>query len=125
MADNYACTCWNSRCPEHTCHCGRIIRETVWFRRLDYVVVTTAHRGVFFGSLESYSSAMKVAVLIEARNAVYWSGSVRGFLGLAANGPNSECRIGPAAPRLVLEGVTSCAECTPEAVEKWKAAPWN
>lgn len=57
------------------------------------VVVTTAHRGVFFGyatKTEGEQIALK-----RARLCIYWSRDVRGFMGLAASGPTSTCRIGP------------------------------
>ena len=61
------------------------------------VLVTTQHRGVFFGYEESRDGTS--IVLKRARNCVRWSGT-RGFVGLAADGPNDNCRIGPPAERL-------------------------
>jgi len=87
------------------------------------VVVTTAHRGVFFGTLESQEA--NTVVLIEARNCLYWARSAKGFLGLAATGPNSECRVGPAASRTQLFDVTSMSECSDEAARRWEVAPWS
>jgi hypothetical protein len=87
------------------------------------VVVTTAHRGVFFGVLVEENGT--VAVLEECRNCLYWSSSEKGFLGLAANGPSASCRVGPAAVRTKLHDVTSVTDCTSEAVEKWEAGPWS
>jgi len=85
------------------------------------VLVTTQHRGVFFGYEESRDGT--TIVLRRARNCIRWSGT-RGFLGLAHDGPNDNCRIGPAADRLELLNVTSIAEVTPAAVDKWEGAPW-
>jgi hypothetical protein len=88
------------------------------------VLVTTSHRGVFFG----YASGdvVKETITIKnARNCVYWSQDVKGFLGLAATGPTSSCKIGPKVPSLKLLGVTSVSEVTPEAVEKWEKHPWS
>ena len=88
------------------------------------VLVTTIHRGVFFG----YASAGvkdKSITISNARNCVYWSADVKGFLGLAANGPTSGCRIGPKVPELTLTDVTSVSSVTPEAVEKWEKNPWS
>jgi len=86
------------------------------------VVVTTAHRGVFFG----YAADTKgeTIELKEARLCVYWSSDVRGFMGLAANGPSKNCRIGPAAD-IELRNITSVVAVTPEAEAKWLAAPWS
>lgn len=85
------------------------------------VLVTTERRGVFFGYEESRDGAS--IVLRRARNCIFWR-NMRGFLGLASEGPNESCRIGPAADRLELLGVVSIADVTPAAVDKWECAPW-
>jgi hypothetical protein len=87
------------------------------------VVVTTIHRGVFFGELLSEDG--DVVGLKDARNCAYWPVETRGFLGLAFSGPPKGSKVGQAAPSLTLRGVTSISECTPEAVEKWESAPWS
>jgi len=46
------------------------------------VVVTTAHRGVFFGYAGDTSG--QTIKLERARNCVYWTSDVRGFIGLIA-----------------------------------------
>lgn len=86
------------------------------------VVVTTAHRGVFFGNLIGPSDGPTVK-LSKGRNCLYWSKDVGGFVGLATKGPTSGCRVGPAAD-LELRNVTSVVECSPEAVAAWEKAPW-
>lgn len=88
------------------------------------VLVTTAHRGVFFGYMNGEIKKDSVT-LTDARNCVYWSVDVKGFLGLAATGPSTSCKIGPKVPSLKLLSVTAVVEVTPEAVEKWEKAPWN
>lgn len=86
------------------------------------VLVTTAHRGVFFGyTTDTNGTTIK---LRRGRCCVYWSADVRGFIGLAAHGPSESCRIGPAAD-IELRDVTSVTEVSPEAVAKWEAAPWK
>ena len=85
------------------------------------VLVTTEHRGVFFGYATSTSGA--TIRLRSARNCIYWHQSVRGFLGLASEGPNSQCRIGPPAD-IEIAAITCVAEVTPKAVAAWEAAPW-
>ena len=87
------------------------------------VVITTDKRGVFFGHYESEEGGS--ITVTQGRNCIYWSTTTRGFLGLAANGPDSDCKIGPAVPRLHLKGVTSISECTKEAVNAWEKAPWK
>ncbi len=85
------------------------------------VLVTTAHRGVFFGYAgETGGETIK---LRGARNCLYWSADVKGFLGLASSGPTKGCRIGPAAD-VELRNITAVAEVTSDAAAKWEAAPW-
>lgn len=86
------------------------------------VLVTTAHRGVFFGYTQDTSG--EIIKLRAARNCLYWPTDQKGFLGLAATGPVRGTRIGPAAD-LELRDITSVAACTPEAVIAWEKAPWS
>lgn len=86
------------------------------------VLVTTAHRGVFFGyAVDTSSTTIK---LRRGRNCAFWSAEIKGFLGLAAVGPSATCRVGPAAD-IELRDVTSVSEVTAAAVKKWEAAPWT
>ena len=87
------------------------------------VLVTTIHRGVFFGYLDGAPG--ETVTLRQARNCLYWSDDVRGFMGLAASGPSKSCRVGPAVPELTLMGVTSIVGCTAAAAEAWEAQPWK
>ena len=89
------------------------------------VIVTTEFRGVFFGYVEDESTAPKKINLTNARNCVYWSSESKGVLGLAAKGPNANCRIGPKVPAATIWKVTGIFECTPEATEAWESAPWK
>src|SRR5512139_4098560 len=91
--------------------------------RLLAVMVTTDKRGVFFGYCSDTSA--DPITLTKARNCVYWSADVKGFLGLAATGPTSGCRIGPAAPSLTLRGVTSVVTVSDSAARAWESAPWR
>ncbi len=86
------------------------------------VVVTTAHRGVFFGYAKDISG--ETISLKRARLCVYWSRDLRGFMGLASAGPSSGCRVGPAAD-IELRAITAVVSVTPEAEAKWNAAPWS
>jgi Domain of unknown function (DUF6948) len=85
------------------------------------VLVTTAHRGVFFGYAEKTDGA--TIKLRAARNCIYWPAMNKGFMGLASMGPVSGARIGPAAD-IELRDITAVVECTPAAVEAWEKAPW-
>ena len=87
-----------------------------------YVLVTTEHRGVFAGYATNTDG--NVIKLRQARLCVYWSRDTKGFMGLAANGPMTGCRIGPPAD-IELRGITAVLEVTPAAKERWDAAPWG
>jgi Domain of unknown function (DUF6948) len=76
------------------------------------VLVTTAHKGVFFGYARDTSG--ESIALRAARLCVYWSADLRGFMGLASHGPNSYCKIGPAAD-IDLRDITSVVEVSPAA----------
>lgn len=86
------------------------------------VLVTTAHRGVFFGYAKDTDG--ETIALTRARLCIYWSADVKGFMGLAATGPSTSCRIGPPAD-ITLRAITAVAEVTPEAVEAWERQPWQ
>lgn len=102
---------------------GRVWNEKTqaWEQAPLAVLVTTDRRGVFFGYTEDPTA--DPIRLTQCRLVVRWIGT-HGFLGLAANGPTKECRIGPAAPAVSLKGVTCVAECSPEAVQAFEAGPW-
>lgn len=86
------------------------------------VVVTTAHRGVFFGYADDTNG--EHIALKRSRLCIYWSADVKGFMGLAANGPSKSCRIGPEAD-ITLRNITAVLEVTPEAEQAWLKAPWS
>lgn len=87
------------------------------------LVVTTAHRGVFFGY--GVPGADETIRLEQVRMCVYWSAETKGVLGLAAKGPAKGSRVGPAVPVMHLRSVTSVMEASPAAVEAWEKAPWS
>ncbi len=89
-----------------------------------YCVVTTEHRGVFFGALESEDQTAQTATLTDAQMCVYWSTDVKGVLGLAATGPSKSCRITPGIPKITLQAVTAVMDATSEATAAWKSRPW-
>ena len=86
------------------------------------VIVTTAHRGVFFGYATDTDGAQ--IVLTKARLCLYWSADMKGFMGLASTGPSALCKIGPQAD-ITLRNITAVLEVTPTAVQAWEAAPWS
>lgn len=86
------------------------------------VLVTTSHRGVFFGYTTDTSGA--IIKLSRARNCLYWPTENKGFMGLANMGPVKGARVGPSAD-IELRDITSVALCTDEAVAAWESAPWR
>ena len=86
------------------------------------VIVTTTHRGVFFGyAADTDGEQIKLRA---ARNCLYWPTDNKGFMGLAATGPVKGARVGPAVD-ITLRDITSVIECTPDAVQAWEHAPWS
>ena len=86
------------------------------------VMVTTAHRGVFFGYAKNTDG--DTIKLRRARCCIYWTAENKGFLGLASHGPTKGARVGPAVD-LELRDITSVSECTPDAIRAWEASPWG
>jgi len=102
------------------------------------VVVTTAHRGVFFGEVVSYNLATEVVspdgtttknpstiTLKDCRVVVYWPAEVRGFVGLAYTGPLQGSRISPPAPMAQYTDITGLLACTPQAAAAWESGLWD
>lgn len=86
------------------------------------VLVTTKHRGVFFGY--AVDTAGEIIKLRAARNCLFWPTENKGFLGLANLGPVKGARVGPAAD-IELRDITCVAECTTAAISAWESAPWK
>jgi hypothetical protein len=84
------------------------------------VLVCTEYRGVFFG-YATKTSGDRIA-LKRARNCLYWSNAVGGFIGLAEKGPDADCRIG-ARGDIDLRKVTCVVEVTAAAMKAWESAP--
>lgn len=86
------------------------------------VIVTTAHKGVFFGYASDTTG--ETITLRNGRNCIYWSAAMKGFMGLAAYGPDKDCKIGPPAD-ITLRNITAVIEVPVESVAKWEKAPWS
>lgn len=86
------------------------------------VLVTTEFRGVFFGHIKNDKKLPAEITLTGARNCIYWAASIGGFLGLASDGPNKECKIGKRVDELTVYKVTSITPVHTSAVKKWEAA---
>ena len=86
------------------------------------VIVTTTHRGVFFGyATKTDGETIKLS---RGRLCLYWSADCKGFMGLAANGPTANCKIGPAAD-IELRNITAVLEVSTDAAAAWEKAPWR
>lgn len=86
------------------------------------VVVTTKHRGVFYGYLKNDKKLPAEITLTGARNCIYWDSSIGGFMGLVSIGPNKSCRIGERVPEITLYEITSVSPATDEAAKAWDEA---
>lgn len=82
------------------------------------VIVTTSHRGVFFG----YATDTKgdVIHLKRARMAIYF-GTTRGVMQLAESGPTGTSKISARAD-LELRSITAVMEVTEAAAKAWEDA---
>lgn len=85
------------------------------------VLVTTEHRGVFYGYAEGDTTGEQI-VLRDARMAIYW-GTTRGVLQLAETGPTSTSKLSAPAPRIELRAITAVIDVAPAAEAAWRAAP--
>ena len=86
------------------------------------VLVTTEFRGVFFGYVKNDKKLPEEITLTKAKNCIYWSASVGGFLGLASKGPDSQCKIGALVNELTLYKITSVTPVEEKAVTAWEKA---
>ncbi len=93
-------------------------KKTLWRP----VLVTTSHRGVFFGLAKDTSGT--TIHLRKARNVIYWTGACAGFLGLAKSGPMFGSRIGPEAD-IELRDITCVAEVRKKAAKTFREFVWN
>ena len=86
------------------------------------VLVTTQHRGVFFGWAREDELQLRSLHLERCRCCISWSSDIGGFLGLASVGPSAKCRIGTQADKVLLHDITSVSVCSETAVEAWTKA---
>ena len=87
------------------------------------VLVTTEHRGVFFGYVEEYPNLDESTTisLKDARMAIYW-GTDKGVMQLANEGVQKDSRISSIADIPALAKVTAVFSVSKRAEETWKAA---
>jgi len=86
------------------------------------VIITTEHRGVFFGYVEDDTDLTQTTLgLKDARMAIRWQ-TTKGIAELAKEGPNEDSIIGDQADWPVIHKVTGVMMVTPEAEKKWISA---
>ena len=86
------------------------------------VIVVTQGNAIFCGwTTDADGDVIKLRA---ARQAVYYSKDTHGLLGLAANGPGKDSRIGPPA-NISVRNVTHVIECSPLAIKTWEEAGWK
>lgn len=90
--------------------------------KLRPVLVTTLHRGVFFG-FTSAKDGDETVRLGKCRNVLYWPTECKGFLGLAANGPVKGARLGPAVDSIELRDITSVTDMSAAVGSTFEAFP--
>jgi len=89
------------------------------------VLVTTEFRGVFYGIIKDKENSPNEITLTDACNCISWSRRCGGFLGLAAEGPTRDCKIGKKVPEITLYKVTSITPVTDKANEVWRGKEWS
>jgi hypothetical protein len=87
------------------------------------VVVLTQGNAIYCGwTTEPQAEVMQLRA---ARQAVYYSADTKGVLGLAANGPGKDSRIGPPADIPALRNISQVILCSPSAIRVWEEAKWR
>lgn len=86
-----------------------------------YALVTTKERGVYVGRIIENNGPDHI-VLADARCCVRWELEDDGFLYLAVHGPTGVAEVSPTVAHLQVYGVSTIAECTPEAARAWREA---
>lgn len=91
------------------------------------VLLTTDNtkRGVFAGFINPKDADKETMIVEELRMCVYWSGDMKGVLGLASQGPSNTCKISKAVKKATLHGVAAVVELSKEALANWRKEPWG
>lgn len=84
------------------------------------VLITTAHRGVWFAQVEELKDLTTETLtdLKNCRMAIYW-GTTKGLHELCETGPSKSSRISAPADIAVLHKVTAVLSVTDKAAESW------
>ena len=91
--------------------------------KLQALVVTTIHRGVFFGY--GVPSGAPTIHLKRARMCLYWPSALRGVMGLGSVGPIKGSRVGPVVQGITVRDVSAVIEVSEQAIKQWEKAPWS
>ncbi len=91
------------------------------------VVVTTEHKGVFFGycTKATEDTLARTITLTDAQMCLYWSSEVKSVMGLASVGPSNTSRVSSPVPKITLTDTTSVMDATDKAVTAWQQRPWK
>ena len=85
------------------------------------ILVTTQHRGVFFGLVpDGQDLTIRTMALTDARCAIRW-GTTAGVGQLAATGPTESSRIGAKADIPALHDITAVWAVTDKARAEWES----
>ena len=82
------------------------------------VVITTEHRGVFFGTMTAHDIDARRATLKGAVMAIHWN-TTGGLFELASAGPNAGSRLSVVAPSMEVEKITAIMDVTEAAETAW------
>lgn len=83
------------------------------------VIVTTEHRGVFFGYATDTSGSE--IHMTNVRMPIKF-GTTRGLLELSDTGPTHKSLVSARAERMEIRKITAVIDVAPEAVKAWEAA---
>lgn len=86
------------------------------------VIVSTNFGAILYGVVKDYIENPGVGASVtftHCRQVLYWDDTVRGFPGLAANGPSDACTFGAVAFDATFITVNSILPCTPAACKVW------
>ena len=99
------------------------------YQKMQPLIVTTSHRGVFLGYRPPEDGLTPIGDAIDlfhVRMCIAWPEEVRSVLGLASltQAPTG-LRIGPAALLMHVTAVTGVVLATEKAAGIWEKEPWS
>lgn len=86
------------------------------------VILTTKHRGVFFGYVPDDQDMNAPSMGLQgAKMAIYW-GTTKGIMQLAETGPTDKSKISAPADIAALHDITAVFAVSPKALKAWERA---